>query len=290
MTLRKFDFYHPCSLEELYELLERYGNRAKLIAGGTDLVVQMKEKKIAPDAVIDLLGLTELQGMDRREEGLRIGATVKLSTLENAYILIEQWGLLASAAHRVGSLQVRNRATIGGNLCNASPAADMAPPLLVMEAMVTLSSRKDDRRIPIESFFIGPGLTVLRPEELLKEIIIPPQPPHSFGVYLKLGRRKSMDLAIVSVAALLTLSPDKKNCKRARIAMGSVAPTPVRAIETERLLEGNTLNEDLINEASRRAEEECRPISDLRSTEAYRKEMVGVLVRRALRQALMAKV
>jgi len=289
MGLKRFEFYRPATLTEAFDLLESYGNRAKPIAGGTDLVVQMKERRIVLEAVIDLLGLPELQGMERSDGGLRIGATVKLSALESAPIVQEEWGLLASATHRIGSPQVRHRGTIGGNLCNASPAADMAPALLVMEATVTLTSREGDRKIPLESFFVGPGLTVLRQEELLKEITIPSPPAHSAGVYLKLGRRKSMDLAVVSVAVLLTLGPDKKTCERARVALGSVAPTPLRAKETETLLEGNILDDDLIEEASRRAEKECRPITDVRSTEAYRREMVGVLVRRALRQALLAK-
>ncbi len=288
MHLNKFEYLSPTSLPEILELLERYGTRAKVVAGGTDLIVQMKEKRIAPEVIIDLLGVPELQRMERSDAGIRIGATVKLSALESSPVLHGEWNILTSAAHRIGSPQVRNRGTIGGNLCSASPAADTAPPLLVMEATVTLAGKNGERKAPLESFFTGPGLTVLRSDEILKEIAIPATPQHSFGAYLKLGRRKSMDLALVSVTVLLTLNRDKGTCERARIALGSVAPTPVRAKETEKMLEGKKPDENLIQEAAQCAEKECRPISDVRSTATYRKEMIKVLVRRAILQALAA--
>jgi carbon-monoxide dehydrogenase medium subunit len=248
----------------------------------------MKEKRIAPEVVINLLGAPELKRIERSDVGIQIGATVKLSALENSPALQEEWKILASAVHGIGSPQVRNRGTIGGNLCNASPAADMAPSLLVMEATVTLAGRNGERKIPLASFFTGPGLTALRSDEVLKEITIPTNPQHSFGAYLKLGRRKSMDLALVSVAVLLTLNRDKGICERARIALGSVAPTPVRARETEKMLEGKRPDEKLIQEAAQSAEKECRPISDVRSTATYRKEMIKILVERAILQALAA--
>ncbi len=288
MHLNKFEYLSPSSLPEVFELLERYGTRAKLVAGGTDLIVQMKEKRIAPEVMINLLGVPELRGMEWSDVGIRIGATVKLSALESSSTLQGEWKILASAAHGIGSPQVRNRGTIGGNLCNASPAADTAPSLLVMEATVTLAGKNGERKIPLESFFTGPGHTVLRGDEILKEMAIPTTPQHSFGAYLKLGRRKSMDLALVSVAVLLTLSPDKGTCERARIALGSVAPTPMRARETEKMLEGKRPDENLIQEAAQCAEKECCPISDVRSTATYRKEMIKVLVRRAILQALAA--
>jgi carbon-monoxide dehydrogenase medium subunit len=158
-----------------------------------------------------------------------------------------------------------------------------------MEAAVTLAGRKGERKIPLESFFTGPGLTVLRSDEIMKEITIPTTPQHSFGTYLKLGRRKSMDLALVSVAVLLTLNRNKGTCDRARIALGSVAPTPVRARETEKMLEGKRPDQNLIQELAQCAEKECRPISDVRSTATYRKEMINVHVRKAILQALAAE-
>jgi carbon-monoxide dehydrogenase medium subunit len=289
MHLNKFEYLSPTSLPEVFELLDRYGIRAKLVAGGTDLIVQMKEKRIAPEVMINLLEVPELQRIERCDAGIRIGATVKLSALESSPTLHGEWKILASAAHGIGSPQVRNRGTIGGNLCNASPAADTAPSLLVMEAAVTLAGRKGERKIPLESFFTGPGLTVLRSDEIMKEITIPTTPQHSFGTYLKLGRRKSMDLALVSVAVLLTLNRNKGTCERARIALGSVAPTPVRARETEKMLEGKRPDQNLIQELAQCAEKECRPISDVRSTATYRKEMINVHVRKAILQALAAE-
>jgi carbon-monoxide dehydrogenase medium subunit len=157
-----------------------------------------------------------------------------------------------------------------------------------MDATVTLAGRNEERKIPLASFFNGPGLTALRREEVLKEITVPTTPRHSFGAYLKLGRRKSMDLALVSVAVFLTLNPDEGTCERARIALGSVAPTPVRARETEKMLEGKRPDKKLIQEAAQSVEKECRPISDVRSTATYRKEMIKILVERAILQALAA--
>lgn len=288
MHLNKFEYFSPTSLPEVFELLGRYGPRAKLIAGGTDLIVQMKEKRIAPEVIINLLGVPELGHVERCDSGIRIGATVKLSAVESSLSLNKEWKVLASSAHKIGSPQVRNRGTIGGNLCNASPAADTAPSLLVMEATVTLAGKKGERNLPLESFFTGPGQTMLGSDEILKEITIPTIPQNSFGAYLKLGRRKSMDLALVSVVVLLTFNQNKETCERARIALGSVAPTPLRARETEKMLEGKRLDERLIREAGQCAEKECRPISDVRSTATYRKKMINVLVRRAILQALAA--
>ena len=175
---------------------------------------------------------------------------------------------------------------MGGNLCNASPAADTAPPLLVLEAEVVLSGKKGERRVPLDSFFSGPGKTALARDEIFKEILIPPVPAGSVWAYLKLGRRKSLDLALTSVAVLLTLDPKTKICRRARMALGAVSPTPLRAKGAEKFLEGKILDEGVIREAGERAQKECRPISDIRASAEYRKEMVKVLVGRAIKKSL----
>lgn len=286
--LRPFRYYRPSSVSEILELLEGKAPGVKLLAGGTDLLVQMKEERMAPEGIIDLGGTPELGRIESRDGRLRVGAMVRLSALENLQGIHQGASLISSAAHRVGSPQIRFRGTIGGNLCNASPAADMAPALLVMEASVTLASKKGERRIPLESFFTGPGMTVLKEDEMLKEIDIPGPPGRGIGVYLKLGRRRSMDLALVSIALLLSLGPDRQTCERVRVAFGSVAPVPLRAKETEGFLEGKKLTEDILFEASQLAEKESQPITDVRATAAYRKEMVGVLFRRAMREALAA--
>jgi carbon-monoxide dehydrogenase medium subunit len=215
-----------------------------------------------------------------------MGALAKHAQIGDAPILQERWGLLASAARKVGSPQIRNWGTIGGNLCNASPAADTAPPLLVLEAEVVLVGPRGERHLPLESFFIGPGLTALAPDEILKEILIPEAPGPSGWAYLKLGRRKSLDLALASVAVWLTADPRARVCHRARMALGAVAPTPMRAKETEKFLEGKTLDERVILESGEKAAMECGPISDIRASAEYRREMVKVLVQRAIKKSL----
>jgi carbon-monoxide dehydrogenase medium subunit len=284
--MKKFEFLNPFSLPEALGLLKQFGSKAKVIAGGTDLVVQMKNKLVTPEWVINLLNVPELRGMNKDGNGLRIGALVKHAILEKSPLLREGWGILASAAHKVGSPQVRHLGTLGGNLCNASPAADTAPALLVLEAEATLVRQDGERHIPLESFFTGPGLTVLKEDEILKEIFIPEIPGNSLWVYLKLGRRKSLDLALVSVAVLLTLDPVTGICRRARVALGAVSPTPMRARKTENFLEGKKLEERVIGEAGKIAQQECCPISDVRASAEYRKEMVMVIVERALKKSV----
>jgi CO/xanthine dehydrogenase FAD-binding subunit len=286
MRMRKFEFSSPSSVAEALKLLAQNGSRAKVIAGGTDLVVQMKNKLAAPKKIINLMGISDLTGIQKKGRGLRIGALVKHAALEGSPLLKEGWGILAEAAHKLGSPQIRNLGTVGGNLVNASPAADTAGPLLVLGAEAILASKKKERRVPLHSFFRGPGKTVLGKGEIVKEILIPPVPAGSVWAYLKLGRRKSLDLALTSVAVLLTLDPKTKICRRARVALGAVAPIPLRAKDTEKFLEGKTLDDDVIREAGERAQKECRPISDVRASAEYRKEMVKVLVGRAIKKSL----
>lgn len=286
MGMKKFAFFSPASLPEVWELFERYGEKAKLIAGGTDLVVQMKSKLISPEVVINLLRLKELKGMEKKDGNLRIGALVTHATLTSSLLLQENWRLLAEAAHKVGSPQIRNLGTIGGNLVNASPAADTVPALLVLEGKAVLVSKRGERDIPLESFFLGPGVTILKNDEILKEIIVPPASPGWVGAFLKLGRRKSLDLAVVNVAVLLNLQPASNLCTRARIALGAVAPTPFRARKTEKFLQGKILQEEVIQEAALRAQQECQPISDIRASAIYRREMVKIMVARAIKKSI----
>lgn len=286
MRLKGFEFLNPRSILEACQYLEQYGSSAKLIAGGTDLVVQMKGKLLAPNPLIDLQRVPELSGIQRNGRALRIGALVRHAELERSPLLQGGWAILGEAAHKIGSPQIRNLGTIGGNLSNASPAADTAPALLVLEGELTLASSRGQRRIPIDAFFEGPGMTVLQKDEILKEIWIPEAPLNARTAYLKLGRRKSLDLALVSVAVLLAVDPETKSCQEARVALGAVAPRPIRAKGTEQFLLGKTLEEGVIEEAGRKAREECSPISDIRAQAEYRREMVKVLIRRAIQKAL----
>ncbi len=286
MRLRRFEFLNPSSLPEIFELLDRYGREVRLIAGGTDLLVQMKQGLIHPQRLINLLRLSELKRIEEQEHCLRIGALARHVDLETSPLLARQWNLLAVAAHKIGSPQIRHLGTLGGNLCNASPSADTAPPLLVYEAEVCLINQRGERRIPLEAFFKEPGKTDLREGELLKEIILSKPPEGSLFSYLKLGRRKSMDLALVSVAVLFTHDRERRTFRHMRIALGSVAPTPIRSRRAEKRLEGSLIEEEAIAEAADIASRECHPIDDLRSSAEYRREMVKVLVKRAIQHSL----
>ncbi|MDI6755421.1 MAG: xanthine dehydrogenase family protein subunit M [Thermodesulfobacteriota bacterium] len=286
MRLKKFEFISPDSLKDVLQLMRKDGEKLKVIAGGTDLLVQMKDKLITPEKVVNLLNVPELSGVEKNGKGLRVGALTKHAVLESAPEVKEGWRILADAAHKVGSPQIRNLGTIGGNLCNASPAADTAPALLVLEAEAILVSQRGERRILLDSFFAGPGMTVMEKDEILKEIFLLEVPANSLGAYLKLGRRKSLDLALVSVAVLLTMDSGSGICQRARVALGAVSPVPMRAKETEKFLEGKELKESLIREAGEVAQKEFRPISDIRATAEYRREMVKVLAERAIKKSL----
>ncbi len=286
MRLKSFEFLNPSSLEDVFKFLDRYGREAKCIAGGTDLLVQMKQRQILPKHLINLLPLSGLRGIEKEGEVLRIGALATHADLERSSKLEKGWKLLAQAVHRIGSPQIRHLGTIGGNLCNASPSADTAPALLVLEADVCLSGPRGVRRIPLEAFFKGPGQTELREDEVLKEVILPKPPEGGLFTYLKLGRRKSMDLALVSVAVLLTVDKRRETFGQVRIALGSVAPTPIRAKGAEKRLEGSLLWGEAVQEAAEMAAKECQPITDLRASAEYRREMVKVLVERAIKQSL----
>ncbi|MGH8740792.1 MAG: FAD binding domain-containing protein [Burkholderiales bacterium] len=212
-------------------------------------------------------------------EGLRIGALVTAREVEISPVILEKYLSLAQAARELGSIQVRNRATIVGNVCRASPSADTLPPLIADAAEVTLHGRNGERRLPLEDFFSGPGKTVLAPDELVTELRLPPPAPRTGKVYIKHGRRKAMELATVGVA--VSLSRDD-----VRIVLGAVAPTPIRARRAEQILRGKRIDATMIERAAQAAADEARPISNVRASAEYRREMVGVLVRRALRQAL----
>jgi aerobic carbon-monoxide dehydrogenase medium subunit len=286
LRLKKFHFFNPSSLPELWSNLGQSGATSQFIAGGTDLLVQMKNGLAAPERVISLLRVAELSGLRKDGHGLRIGSLARHVELERSPLLRNGWAILAEAAHKIGSPQIRNLGTIGGNLSNASPAADTAPALLVLQAEVNLAGPRGERRIPLASFWTGPGRTVLQKDEILKEVLIPPTPSDPRGAYLKLGRRKSLDLALVSVAVLLALKPGTRLCQEARVALGAVAPTPIRAREAEKFLQGKNLDEGVIQEAGTKVQGECSPISDVRASAEYRRAMVKVLVERAIQKAL----
>jgi carbon-monoxide dehydrogenase medium subunit len=282
--MRRFDLALPQSLDDCLKILADHGGRAKLLAGGTDLLPQMKNGLLKPALVVDLSGIDRVRRVDNGSGGLRIGAAVTARELEVHPALGGAYRSIAESAALVGSLQVRNLATVGGNLCNAAPSADMAPPLVALEAQAVIAGAKGERRVPIADFFTGVRQTVLAPNELLVELVVPAPGPNSGGQYLRHTPRRELDIAVVGVASQLTMANGR--CAKARIALASVAPTPVRATAAEGALEGQALTPELIERAATLAIEAAKPISDQRGSIEFRKHLVRVLTRRTLTTAL----
>ena len=285
MALPRFEYLAPQTVAEACSLLSQYGKAAKVIAGGTDLLVAMKERELTPQYLLALKRIADLDYIDYDDiDGLRIGALASTQSIASSAVIQDKFSFLANAAAQIGTPQIRNMGTIGGNLCNAAPSADTAPPLIALGAKVKLTSSKGERTVPLEEFFTGPGETVLQPNELLTEIQVPKPPPGTKGAYLKLFPRGAVDIATVGVAVRLTVGKDG-TCSDAKIVLGAVAPTPMRTKRAEALILGRKLEDKIIEEAAQTASEEARPISDVRSSADYRREMVKVLIRRAIIQA-----
>ncbi|NIO49077.1 MAG: xanthine dehydrogenase family protein subunit M [Candidatus Aminicenantes bacterium] len=279
--MRRFDYFRPKSLKEALELKKTIAG-AKFISGGTDLIVQIKNRELKPSALISLRFIPELATIEING-GARIGALVTISDILQHPELGHNYPVLTEAAKSLGSVQIRNVATIGGNLCNCSPCADMALPLLVLEAKVRLQSAKASREVPISKFFKGPGESCLASNEILTDILLNPPHNKAKATFLKKGRVK-VDLAIASLALLLEM--EGGICRKARIAAGSVAPIPLRLSKVETLLEGAAVSEDLVSKAQHLARETVSPITDVRATEKYRRQIVGVYVKRGLEKIL----
>jgi carbon-monoxide dehydrogenase medium subunit len=282
----RFELLQPRSLREALQLKHDAGERAKLLAGGTDLLVLLKERKVRTEAVISLGRLRELNYIRRSQEGITLGALVTHSAVAASEIMKEKFPDLAEACAQIGAAQIQNLGTVGGNLCNASPAADTAPPLLLSEALLTLASTRGTRRVSIDDFFLGPRRTVLQPDEILTDIFLPHAVGRRGATYLKLGRRQAMEIAIVGLGVAIHLNGSDRVVSECRIAMGSVAPTVVRARAAEEILRAREINDQLIDEIAAVAADAARPISDLRASAEYRLDMIRVLCRRAIGAAL----
>ena len=281
--MRRFEIAVPESVKECLRVLAERGSEAKVIAGGTDLIPQMKIGLLHPRFVVDLSGIADLRVL-KASGGLRVGASVTARELELDPGVRSAYTSLADSAALVGSVQIRNLATLGGNMCNAAPSADMAPPLLALGAEAVIAGPKGERRISIEKFFTGVRTTVLGADELLVEFVAPAQGPRSGGSYLRHTPRRELDIAVVGVASQVSLSNGV--CGKARIALAAVAPTPVRAAAAEQALEGQPLTPELIERAANLAVEAAKPISDQRGSADFRRHLVRVLTRRTLAIAL----
>jgi carbon-monoxide dehydrogenase medium subunit len=288
MILPKFEYLTPKTLNEACNLLFELGTGCKVMAGSTDVIVLMKEKVLKPEYILDI---KHIEGLDYlnydTEDGLKIGALTTLRTIEKSKLVKEKFKAVADAAHYVASTQVRSKGTMAGNICNASPSADTAPILLALGATLNIKGTEREYQLPIEKFFIGPKKTSLELGEIVTEIVIPGIGENAYAAYIKHAIRKAMDLAIVGVAAVVTV--ENGICTNARIALGAVAATPIRAPKAEQILMGNPLTDVIIEKAAIAASEGCSPISDVRASAEYRKDMVRVFTKRAIKKALESR-
>jgi carbon-monoxide dehydrogenase medium subunit len=283
--LLKFDFVSPRSPEEAVAQIKERGPGGKLLAGGTDLLLQIKARAVRPAYVVDLSRLADLSRLEYREgEGLWIGSTVRLRALQMSALVRERFGIVADGASLVGSIQVRNLATIGGNLCNAAPSADLAPPLIAANARAEVLGPAGSRSVPLDTFFVGPRRTVLASDELLLGVFVPEPEPSTRGSYIRHTPRNEMDIAVVGVGSSVVVRDGR--IVSARIALGAVAPTPIRATRAESALIGRPADAGSIDEAATIAAEEARPISDVRGSAEFRRHLVKVLTQRTLRDAV----
>jgi carbon-monoxide dehydrogenase medium subunit len=285
--LKRFDYLAPESLEEAVAILQQRGDGGKLLAGGTDLVVQMKEAGLHPSYVVSLRRLRELRDITFDEgQGLRIGAMTTMAEIEQHPVVRQRYPVLVDGASVLGSVQTRNMATIGGNICNAAPSADTAPPLLVLVARADIAGPGGGRQVPLEEFFTGPGQTILGRDEILAGFVMPTPAPRTGAYYERHTLRAEMDIAVVGVAAMVTLEPEGGLIGEARIALGAVAATPVRAPEAEASLAGQPPSEAAFERAAELAVSAARPISDVRGSAAFRRHLVRVMTARCLRRAI----
>ena len=282
LTLPRFNYLAPKTIDEACSLLDKYGGAARVIAGGTDLLVSMKKREISPQYIINIKAIPELDYIHySHEDGLKIGALATLQSVASSSIVKDKFGLLATACKKVGTPQVRNMGTIGGNICNGGPSQDTVPSLLVLEAKLKLVSLQGERVVPVDSFFISPFQTALNQAELLTEIQIPTPPPRSNGCYQWLTKITAVDETLVGVAVLVTSDSAGGLCKDIRIGLCSVAPVPIRARQAEELLRGKKIEADLIEQVAQVAADETRP----RSRANYRRRMTSLLVKRAINEA-----
>ncbi len=283
--MKPFSFHSATTVKEALNLLAKHRGKAALLAGGTDLVPGMKLGGRAPGAVIDVKKITALHGVRMSgKSAVTIGPLTTLAEIMKDPLILRKLPLLAETAGMMASPQVRNRGTIGGNLANAAPSADMAPPLIALGAKVQVHTRRGTRTIPLEKFFTGPGETVLGATGLLGRITVPVPPKRARVAYKPLYLREAMDLPIASAAAYI--ERERKKIRKARIVLGAVAPVPIRVPDAEKALINTNGDDAAVGEAAYLAASAAKPITDVRATKGYRREMVNVLVRRALVEVL----
>ncbi|MEA3332124.1 MAG: FAD binding domain-containing protein [Pseudomonadota bacterium] len=285
MSLPQFTFLMPTSLSEACALLEEHQGKIKIKAGGTDMIVRLSHRAVKPDYLMALKKIPDLNKISYcPEAGLTIGALALLREVEISPLVLKQAPMLARAAHATATVQIRNMGTVMGNVCNASPSADNIPTLVAMNATIVASSGDQEREIPIDEFFLGPGRSALQANEIATAIKVPALAAKSGVSYQKISPRSKVDIAAVNIGALVTLDEAGK-CKAVRISMGAVGPTPLRAKQAEEFLLEKEITDETLAEAGRLAAEDASPITDVRASREYRKLMVEVMTTRALKEA-----
>jgi len=286
MILPEFTYFAPKSVDETIALLSQYGSKSKLMAGGTDLINFVKAGAIKPEIIVDIKEIPDLDGLTfDPEEGLRIGTLTKLIDIERSPIVQKEYPALSEAVHLIASTQIRSKGTLVGNVCNASPSADSVPSLFVLDAKLVVKGPKGERVIPINDFYQGFKKIAIGADEMVTAIVIPPMKKNARAAYKAHTVRKAMDLAIVGVAAEIELD-DSGVCTDARIALGAVAVSCVRAPKAEAVLKGQKITDELMAKAGEEAMKDCAPISDVRASAEYRHDMVRVFTKRAIAEAL----
>ncbi len=281
-----FEYRTPKNLKEVHASLREFGTDAKLISGGTALVIMMKQRLVRPSCLVSLRSVRGLNGIEVKDGGLSIGGLATHRDVETSSLVRRRLPVLSETYHHVATIRVRNTASVGGGLAHADPNQDPPPTLIALGATVKATSANGSRVIPLDEFFTDYYETVLNPDEIITEVFVPKMPPNSGSAYLKFLPRTADDYATVSAAAVLTLDKSKKKISAVRIALGSVGTTPIRAKDAEALLRGQPVKPEAFREAAEKAKEAVDPVTDFRGSAGYKKEMAGVFVRRALEKAL----
>lgn len=285
--VNRFDYAAPTQTYEACALLADRGDDARVLAGGTDLIVQMRERGRKVPLIVSLRNLSELKGISQNSDGsLAIGAMATGNEVHHSGVVQQHAYFVSEGAELLGSIQIRNRGTLGGNVGNAAPSADAAPPLVAAHATATLVGTKGSRDVPVGELMTGPGQLALEPGELIQSFTIPALPAHTGTRYVRHVPRREMDIAVVGVAALVTLEDDLNTIKDASVVLSAVAPTWPHATTAEEVLRGQPVSEALLAHAGEAASEDSQPISDVRASAAYRRMMVDVYTRRALATAI----
>lgn len=284
--MRSMDYYQPTDLQEALHILAGNGPRSVVMAGGTDVMVALNDGVLDKDGLVNLAGLVELQQLQEMPDSLRLGPLLTMAEIARSRVLMEKTTCLSEAALQAASPHVRNLGTIGGNLGTGSPAGDFLPPLMALNARITVSSKNGEKELSLKQFLLGPKKTALMDNEMITAITVPFLLPGSGSSFIKLGKRKALSISIASVAAVVTLSTDGKQFADVRVALGSLAPTVVRSDQVEAALKGRPADEKEIEKAAALVRDEINPITDGRATAWYRLEVAGPLVKKALVGAL----